>query len=194
MWQLWSQGKSLSEIGRQLNKHAGSVFCYLQKSGGIKPPTPKRSSRDLSLLEREEISRGISANLSLRAIARTVNRSASTISREINRNGGLSRYRAVSAGRRAWMKAKRPKSCKLNGDANLRDIVSDKLASKWSPEQVAGWLKQTYPESSAMHISHETLYTHGHKQNAIYSIAWCFEKRAAPAVADAKGDAAIQTL
>jgi hypothetical protein len=52
MWQLWSQGKSLSEIGRQLDKHAGSVFCCLQKSGGIKPPTPKRSAKDLSLLER----------------------------------------------------------------------------------------------------------------------------------------------
>jgi IS30 family transposase len=131
MWQLWSQGKSLSEIGRQLNKHAGSVFCYLQKSGGIKPATPKRSSKDLSLLEREEISRGISANLSLRAIARILNRAASTITREINRNGGLSKYRAVAADRRAWMKAKRPKSCKLKNDVNLCTIVSDKLASKW---------------------------------------------------------------
>jgi IS30 family transposase len=158
MWQLWSQGKSLSEIGRQLNKHAGSVFCYLQKSGGIKPSTPKRSARVLSLQEREETSRSISANLSIRVIARTLNRAASTISREINRNGGISKYRAVSADRQAWNKAKRPKSCKLYDDANLRGIVSDKLARKWSPEQIAGWLKQMYPESAAMHISHETIY------------------------------------
>jgi len=158
MWQLWSQGKSLSEIGRQLNKHAASVFCYLQKSGGIKPATPKRSSKDLSLLEREEISRGISANLSLRTIAKNLNRAASTITREINRNGGTSKYRAVAADRRAWMKAKRPKSCKLKNDANLCAIVSDKLVDKWSPEQVAGWLKLTYPGSTAMHISHETIY------------------------------------
>ncbi len=136
MWQLWSQGKSLSEIGRQLGKHAGSVFCYLQKSGGIKPPIPKRSTKELSLLEREEISRGISAHLSLRAIARNLNRAASTITREINRNGGLSKYRAIAADRRAWMKAKRPKSCKLNTDANLRTIVSDKLASKWSQNRL----------------------------------------------------------
>ena len=108
MWQLWSQGKSLSEIGRQLSKYAGSVFCFLQKSGGIKPPTPKRSSKDLPLLEREEISRGISANLSFRAIARNLNRAASTVTREINRNGGVSKYRAVTADRRAWTKAKRP--------------------------------------------------------------------------------------
>lgn len=148
----------MSEIGRQLNKHAVSVFCYLQKSGGINPPTPKRSARDLSLWEREEISRGLSANLSFRAIARTLNRAASTISREISRNGGLLKYRAVSADRRAWLKAKRPKSCKLDADANLRAIVSDKLACKWSPEQIAGWLKQACPESLAMHISHETIY------------------------------------
>ncbi len=119
---------------------------------------PKRSARDLSLQEREEISRGISANLSFRAIARTLNRATSTVFREINRNGALSNYRAVAADRRAWMKAKRPKACKLNDNANLGAIVSDKLASKWSPEQVVGWLKQTYPESPAMHISHETIY------------------------------------
>lgn len=158
MWHLWSQGKSLSEIGRQLNKHAGSVFCYLQKSGGIKPSTPKRSARNLSLKEREEISRGIAANLSLRAIARDLNRAASTISREVNRNSGMSRYRAVSADRQAWNRAKRPKSCKLADDERLRNIVSDKLASKWSPEQIAGWLKQKYPKSAAMHISYETIY------------------------------------
>ena len=148
MWHLWSQGKSLSEIGRQLNKHAGSVFCYLQKSGGIKPSTPKRSTRHLFLKEREEISRGIAANLSLRAIARDLNRAASTILREVNRNSGMSKYRAVSADRQAWNRAKRPKSCQLSDNVRLRNIVSDKLASKWSPEQIAGWLKQRYPKPS----------------------------------------------
>ena len=97
MWSLWSQGKSLSEIGRKINKHAGSVFCYLQKTGGIAPSLPTRSKRTLSLAEREEISRGLSANLSIRQIANELGRSPSTISREISRNGGPSRYRAVSA-------------------------------------------------------------------------------------------------
>ncbi len=140
MWHLWSQGKSLSEIGRQLNKYAGSVFCYLQKSGGIKPSASKRSTRNLSLKEREEISRGLAVNLPLRAIARSLNRAASTISREINRNSGMSKYRAVSADRQACNRAKRPKSCKLADNICLRNIVSDKLASKWSPEQISGWL------------------------------------------------------
>lgn len=158
MWQLWSQGKSLSEIGRQLNKHAGSVFCYFQKSGGIKPSRTKRSARDLSLQEREEISRGLSAHLSFRAIARNLSRASSTISREINRNGGILKYRAVSADKQAWYRAKRPKSCKLNNNTNLRDIVSNKLARKWSPEQISGWLKQNYPDLAAMHVSHETIY------------------------------------
>lgn len=90
MWYLWSQGKSLSEIGRQLNKHAGSVFCFLQKYGGIKPVKPKRAKMALTLVEREEISRGLSAKMSIRVIAKKPNRSPFTISREINRNGGHS--------------------------------------------------------------------------------------------------------
>lgn len=117
MRHLWSQVKSLNEIGRELNKHAGSVFCYLQKTGGIKLLPPKRSARDLSLQEREEISRGIAANLSFRAIARTLNRA---VSREINRNGGRSKYCALAADRRASMRVKPPKSCKLNDNASGR--------------------------------------------------------------------------
>src|SRR3954468_22803343 len=89
IWSSWSDGKSLSEIGRQVNKHAGSVFCYLQKYGGIKPSQPKRPKRALTLQEREEISRGLSIQLSIRTIAKRLNRHVSTISREINRNGGI---------------------------------------------------------------------------------------------------------
>lgn len=98
IWLLWSQGKSLSEIGRQLEKHAGSIFCFLQKYGGIKPVKPVRSKRAaLTLFEREEISQGLSANLSIRDIAKSLNRPPSTVSREINRNGGTEKYRAISA-------------------------------------------------------------------------------------------------
>jgi IS30 family transposase len=110
IWLLWSEGKSLSEIGRQLNKHAGSIFCFLQKYGGIKPVKSIRSKRALTLLEREEISRGLSANLSIRTIAKSLNRPPSTISREINRNGGIAKYRAISADKQTWIRAKRPKN------------------------------------------------------------------------------------
>lgn len=158
MWQLWSQGLSLSEIGRSINKHAASVFAFLQKWGGIQPAKPKRSSKHLSLTEREEISRGLSAQLSIREIARRLNRSASTISREVSRNGGRLKYRAVSADKSAWFHARRPKSCKLASNARLNKLVSDKLLIKWSPEQISGWLKRIYPLQTDMHISHETIY------------------------------------
>ncbi|VHO05320.1 IS30 family transposase [Candidatus Rhabdochlamydia sp. T3358] len=158
MWNLWSKGKSHSEIGRQLNKRAGSVFCFLQKYGGIRPVKPKRSVRVLTLHEREEISRDISAQLSIRAIARKLNRCPSTVSREINRNGGITNYRAVLADKRAWVRAKRPKLCKLQVNIELRNIVIDKLANKWSPEQISGYLKCLFPEDKAMCISHESIY------------------------------------
>lgn len=158
IWSLWSQGKSLSEIGRQLNKHAGSIFCFLQKYGGIKPVTPSRSKRALTLLEREEISRGLSASLSIRNIAKSLNRHPSTVSREINRNGGIARYRVISADKQTWIRAKRPKKSKLQINVGLNDIITDKLSNKWSPEQISGYLKRTYPNDLTMHISHESIY------------------------------------
>lgn len=158
IWSLWRSGQSLSEIGRAINKHAGSIFCFLQKYGGIKPTSPKRSTLSLTHRERKEISRGISATLSIRAIAKQLNRSPSTISREINRNGGLTKYRAIYAEKRAWRKAKRPKACLLKSNIFLRSLVTEKLEQKWSPEQISGWLKHTYPERSDKHVSHETIY------------------------------------
>ena len=158
IWSLWSQGKSLSEIGRHLNKHAGSIFCFLQKYGGIKPVKPIRSKRALTLFEREEISRGLSANLSIRNIAKSLNRSPSTISREIKRNGGITKYRAISADRQTWLRAKRPKESKLQINVGLNDIITEKLSNKWSPEQISGYLKRTYLTDTTMHISHESIY------------------------------------
>ncbi len=158
MWQLWSHGQSLSEIGRSIGKHAGSVFCFLQKTGGIKPAPLSRTKSALTILDREEISRGISAHLSIRRIARNLNRVPSTISREIHRNGGLAHYRAIQADKNAWKRAKRPKDCLLSLNAKLKKLVSAKLALKWSPEQISGWLKKSYPLQTTMHISHETIY------------------------------------
>lgn len=158
IWSMWSQGKSLSEIGREISKHAGSIFCFLQRYGGIKPVNPIRSKKALTLFEREEISRGLSANLSIRLIAKNLSRSPSTISREISRNGGINKYRAVEADKQTWIRAKRPKKCKLQVNALLNDSVANKLSIKWSPEQISGYLKRTYPDDTAMHISHESIY------------------------------------
>ena len=118
----------------------------------------KRSRLALSLAEREDISRGLVAGRSVRIIARRLGRAASTISREIARNGGVSRYRAVAAEKRAWKQALRPKPCKLVLETELRKAVTLKLEHHWSPQQIAGWLKRNYPDCEAMHVSHETLY------------------------------------
>jgi IS30 family transposase len=110
------------------------------------------------LAEREEISRGVAAGLSLRLIASELGRAASTVSREIRRNGGRRRYRANKADEAAWERAHRPKTCKLTQNRALARIVAGKLQCRWSPRQIAGWLKCTYPDDENFRVSHETIY------------------------------------
>jgi IS30 family transposase len=95
---------------------------------------------------------------SLRSIARHLGRSASTISREVHRNGGSDRYRAARSDQAAWDRVRRPKLCKLACRPFLRRTVSIKLQRQWSPEQIAGWLKRTYPGEQQNQVSHETIY------------------------------------
>ena len=158
VWHRWRIGESYSEIGRAVGKAPGSIYGILQLNGGITPPKRRRSRLALTLLEREEISRGLAANFSFRQIARILDRSPSTVSREINRHGGRKHYRAVLADERAWDHARRPKNCKLEQEPLLRKIVIEKLSLQWSPEQISGWLKCEYPQDKSMRISHETIY------------------------------------
>jgi len=130
----------------------------LAHDGGIVPLPRRRAAGALRLEEREEISRGIAAGRSIRRIARDLGRSPSTVSREIGRNGGSQAYRASQADGHAWDRALRPKSCRLAHSAPLRWRVAQKLALQWSPEQIAGWLKQQFPTDPDMHLSHETIY------------------------------------
>jgi DNA-binding NarL/FixJ family response regulator len=102
LWERWKKGEGLHAIGQALGRGRTSLFAHIRPSGGIKPPARRRSVRALTMAEREEISRGIVGGLSVRAIARALNRSASTVSREILRNGGLRRYRAEAADKLAW--------------------------------------------------------------------------------------------
>ncbi|MCL4139540.1 UNVERIFIED_CONTAM: hypothetical protein GTU68_002869 [Idotea baltica] len=148
----------MNAIGRLFDRGHTSIFAVLAPTGGIRPPVRRRSRWALTLAEREEISRGLVAGLSMRAIAAALGRATSTISREIARNGGKRPYRATKADKRAWETALRPKPCKLSGSAFLRRAVSDKLKLDWSPQQIAGWLKQTYPEAEHRRVSHETIY------------------------------------
>ncbi|MEZ5550330.1 MAG: IS30 family transposase [Pseudomonadales bacterium] len=158
LWERWKQGESLTEIGDAIGKHAGSVFGVLRTGGGIYSPPRSRAITQLSLSEREEISRGVSAGCSMRAIARHINRAPSTVSREIERNGGIRRYRASEAEEATWNRGSRPKRCKLAHNIKLQRIVARKLSFEWSPEQISGWLKLRYPMKAGMHVSHETIY------------------------------------
>lgn len=158
IWERWRRGESTELIGRALGKHHASVYFQLAPSGGIRPVERRRSRLALTLSEREEISRGIALQRSIRAIARLLGRSASTVSREIRRHGGYARYRAAAADKRAWANARRPKRCKLAHSPRLRRVVAAKLKLNWSPEQIAGWLKRTYPGNEVYQVSHETIY------------------------------------
>jgi len=127
VFNLWKQGAGFSDIGRVLKAKPGSIFTILREHGGIKQAQGKRSEIQLSLEEREEIRAGLSAKMSIRAIARSLNRSPSTISREVNRNRGRRWYKAVAAERRAWRLAKRPKPCVLAENIELKMVIIEKL-------------------------------------------------------------------
>jgi len=158
IWERWQKGDSIRSIARLFDKPASPISRLLSMAGGIRPSIRTRSSKALTLSEREEISRGLMANYSIRSIANLLNRAPSTISREINRNGGYSKYRAVKADQAAWARALRPKLCKLACNESLSQVVARKLKRNWSPEQISGWLKRTYPNDEYNYVSHETIY------------------------------------
>ncbi len=158
IWDRWQRGESMSSIGRRFDRQSSSVFSVISPSGGIRPADRTRGKQALSLKEREEISRGLSVRHSFRAIARQLGRAPSTISREVRRNGGSAAYRAAASDQAAWDRALRPKVCKLACHPALRRTVSMKLRRKWSPEQIAGWLKRAFPGETQSQVSHETIY------------------------------------
>ena len=158
MWERWKDGWTLHQIAQLFDRSHGSVRGILALTGGIRPPERHRSRLALTLAEREEISRALVIGHSIRAIAARIGRAPSTVSREIERNGGRVGYRANQADCAAWDRAHRPKRCKLAENRALARVVTDKLRLLWSPEQIAGWLKHTYPCDESFHVSHETIY------------------------------------
>jgi len=158
LWQRWRRGESQSEIARALHRVSSCVYTVVAAEGGIAPRPRRRASQALTGPEREEISRRLAHGQSLRAISRRLGRAPSTISREVDRNGGRGLYRAAAADRRAWRQAQRPKRCRLARHRALRRAVAAKLARQWSPQQITGWLRQTFPSDPDMQVSHETIY------------------------------------
>ncbi len=158
LWDRWQSGESLRSIGRAFGKPSSSIYFQLAPHGGIRPVLRRRSRLALTLSEREAISRGIVARRSIRSMARLIGRSPSTVSREVRRNGGYDYYRAAAADEQAWIRAHRPKRCKLAMSPWLRRAVTRKLRLNWSPEQIAGWLKKLHPKEESYQVSHETIY------------------------------------
>jgi IS30 family transposase len=156
--ELAAQGLPSRVIGKEIGRAHRTVWTYLRVLR--RPPVPerKRSVLQLSLAEREEISRGLAGGESRRSIARRLGRSPSTISREVTRNGGVRRYRACRADRDALRRARRPKPAKLAMCGRLRAVVEAKLEVRWSPQQISGWLVEEFPDEPEMRVSHETIY------------------------------------
>ena len=158
MWERWKQGWTLHEIGKLFDRPHTSIHQIIAATGGFRPPQRARSPAALTLAEREEISRAMVAGESIRSTAARLGRAPSTISREIKRNGGCDGYRASLADAAAWDRARRPKTCKLRNNRALSRLVAEKLRLLWAPEQIAGWLKHTYPCDQSLHVSYETIY------------------------------------
>ena len=158
LWERWKAGESISDIGRALFKNPGSVHGVLALGGGIYRAEPKRAALALTTHEREHISRGLAAGQSCRQIAVALGRAPSTVSREVHRNGGVERYRATTAEERAREQARRPQRCALARNPEMAQLVSEKLALQWSPQQISGWLRREHPDTACMQVSHETIY------------------------------------
>ena len=158
MWERWKKGETLHQIAKLFDRPHTSIRGVLAETGGFRPAERRRSRLALTLAEREEISRAVVAGESIRLVATRLGRSPSTVSREIQRNGGATCYRAALADQAAWDRAHRPKTCKLAQNPTLVRLVTAKLQSQWSPEQIAGWLKHTYPGDESLHVSHEAIY------------------------------------
>ena len=158
IWDRWQRGESMSSIGRLFDRGSSSIYPLLARTGGVRPPERRRSRLAMTLAEREEVSRSLRAGLSLRCIARQLRRAPSTISREVRRNGGRRVYRAASADQGAWDRARRPKPCKLANWPVLCQTIAEQLQRKWSPQQIAGWMKREQSDDEDARVSHETIY------------------------------------
>ena len=159
-WEGIRSGLGVQEAGVAAGAGPVKAFAWFRQAGGVKGNGPRPGSgRYLSVAEREEIAVGLAAGESQAVIAARLGRSPSTVSREVRRNSrGRKAYRALAAQGQAQHRARRPKTAKLAGNAELRGLVAAKLEEFWSPEQVSMWLKAQFPGRPEMQVSHETIY------------------------------------
>jgi len=148
----WRRAAVTFELSRR------TIARVVREAGGMPKLSSKRADRCLSARDREEIRAGLERGETFAAIARTLGRSTSTISREVNNNNGRDDYRAWAADRRATEMARRPKVSKLALEGELREYVIAGLKQRWSPEQISARLVEEFPDRPEMRVSHETIY------------------------------------
>ena len=158
IWDSLERGEAVRSIARRLGRGSTSIRTLVIDNAGRRPRPPGSSELRLTLAEREEISRGLAAGMSLRAIASGLGRAPSTVSREAQAAGGREHYRAVQAERSARRRARRPKVAKLARCRRLRTVVEAKLEDRWSPQQISRWLASEHGDEPEMQVSHETIY------------------------------------
>jgi IS30 family transposase len=158
IWDMREAGVPVKRIAKHPGRQNSSLRKFIADAGGTRTTPRERSDLRLSLEEREEISRGLAAGYSIRAIAEALGRSPSTVCREVNANGGRRKYRALVADRAASRRALRPKRAKLAQCRRLRGVVERKLEAEWSPQQISAWLALEHPDRPEMQVSHETIY------------------------------------
>ena len=158
-WRGVREGLSTVAAARRAGVSADRGFRWFRECGGVSPVSlAEPIGRYLSLSEREEISRGLAAEMSLRAIARHLGRNVATISREVDQNTSAGRqYRAVAAQVAAERRARRPKPRKWENPALHARVTAD-LEKRWSPEEIAARLRPDFPDDASMRASHETIY------------------------------------
>ena len=159
-WAAWQAGEFLTDAAAVAGTYRHRGLAWLRAAGGVRPRRGRDlQGRYLSFAEREDIALGRAAGESLRTIAARLGRSPSTISRELARNADRAGcYRASSAHVLAYGRASRPKPAKLVTNQALRERVQVDLTKRYSPEQIAGRVRQDYPDQPEMWVSTETIY------------------------------------
>src|SRR5690348_11306140 len=158
MWNRWKAGQSLMrlvEYSARINR--SSISCW-RATGGLRRAHVVARSWRSRWVSAKTFPAALPGAVRCGAIAQGLHRACSTISREVARYGGHAQYRANQADQQAWESALRPKPYLLATHSKLQEIDASKLMQDWSPEQISGWLKQSYPDDEGLGVSHETIY------------------------------------
>src|SRR5450755_4752022 len=147
-WAAMARGEFITDAAAEAGTYRKKGARWLAACGGVRPRRGRDlKGRCLTFAEREEIAVGRAGGESMRAIARRLGRSPSTVSRELARNTGRGAgYRSTRAHALAYERASRPKPAKLHTNLKLRRQVEEDLRRRYSPEQIVGRLRRQFPD------------------------------------------------